>query len=115
LLTSAINGYLADPTVSQSNKTIATGLLGVLGSKPIQASEIVKVFYNGGQSQLLYGFSATPSGLVAADDGVSHSGNYELSFQGVLPTPAATPEPSAMLGLLGVGGFFAAKRQLKKA
>ena len=115
LLTASINGYIAAQTVGSSNWLTAKALLGVLGNTPIQASEIVKVSYNGGPAQLLYGFSATNSGLVAADDGVSHSGNYEVTLQGVAPTPAATPEPSVMLGLLGVCGVFAAQRQLKKA
>ena len=139
MLTSAINGYLADPTVSQSNQILATNLLTLLGTQPIGASEIVKVSYNGGSSQLLYGFSATQSGLVSADDHVSHIGNYEVTIQDTSPTSplqiatsslqiptssllhsapllrSSTPEPSALLGLLGVVGVFAAQRRLKGA
>ncbi len=117
LLKNSINGYIADTSVSLANKIIANGLLGVLGDKQIQASEIVKVSYNG-STNLLYGFNATQSGLVAADDHVSHSGNYEVSFQGVRSTstpPASTPEPSVMIGLLGICGVFAGQRKLKKA
>ena len=84
----------------------------------IQASEIVKVAYNGNPAQYLYSFNATGSGLVAQDDGISHSGNYEVSFQGVAPqklrNPQAVPEPSVMLGLLGVAGVFATQRKSKK-
>ena len=91
------------------------GLVNTFRTKagPIQASEIVKVSYNGGPSQLLYSFSATQSGLVAADDNRSHNGNYEVSFQGVRPTQAV-PEPSVMLGVFGVASVFGVRRKLKK-
>ncbi|BAZ10894.1 hypothetical protein NIES4071_27180 [Calothrix sp. NIES-4071] len=79
----------------------------------IQASEIVKVSYNGA-SQFLYSFNATRSGLLATDDGQSHNGNYEVKFQGVVPTQAV-PEPSVMLGMFGVAGIFGVRRKLKKA
>ncbi|GJD21811.1 hypothetical protein RIVM261_067670 [Rivularia sp. IAM M-261] len=92
------------------------GLVNTFRTKagPIQASEIVKVSYNGGPSQLLYSFNATQSRLVAADDARSHNGNYEVSFQGVAPTQAV-PEPSVMLGVFGVASVFAVRRKLKKA
>jgi hypothetical protein len=83
---------------------------------PIQASEIVKYTYNG-TTDYLYSFLATGSGLTAKDDGVSHSGNYELKLAGVItpPPPAAVPEPSTILGLMAVGGLFgAAKRNANK-
>jgi hypothetical protein len=75
----------------------------------IQASEVVKVTYNGA-SKLLYSFDASLSGLVAADDGFSHNGNYEVSMAGVPPTESV-PEPSAMLGMMVVGGLFAASKR----
>lgn len=81
---------------------------------PIQASEIVKVSYDNGPAQLLYSFNATRTGLTAADDGQSHNGNYEVKLQGKVPTQAV-PEPSVMLGLLGVAGMFGTQRQRKKA
>lgn len=82
----------------------------------IHASEIVKVAYNGGSAQYLYSFQPTNSGLVEKGDGISHSGNYEVTLKGEVPPSESVPEPSAMLGLLGVGGFFAVKRKmLKKA
>ncbi len=117
-LKNSINRYITDQNVSSDNKSKAGYLLAALGDKKIQASEIVKVSYNGGPAQLLYGFSATRSGLVAADDNLSHSGNYEVSFQGVRTvssSPKSTPEPSVMLGLLGVCGLLASQRKLKKA
>jgi hypothetical protein len=78
-----------------------------------QASEVVKYTYNG-QTDFLYSFSATPSGLTASvgTDTLSHSGNYEVIIPGV--PPAKTPEPSVMLGVLGVVGMFAAQRKLRK-
>jgi hypothetical protein len=92
---------------------VPTSLQPLLAGKTIQASEIVKVSYDGGPAQYLYNFSATNSGLVAADDGISHTGNYELLLAGI--PPAQVPEPSAMLGLMAVGGFLAAKRKMKNA
>ncbi len=83
---------------------------------PIQASEIVKYTYNG-TTDYLYSFLATGSGLTAADDNFSHSGNYELKLAGVITPPpaAAVPEPSTILGLMAVGGLFgAAKRNANK-
>lgn len=79
---------------------------------PIQASEVVKYTYNN-STGFLYNFSATRSGLVGFDDKSSHTGNYELSIAGV--PPARVPEPSLMLGLAGLGGFFAVKRKVKNA
>ncbi len=80
----------------------------------IQASEIVKVSYDNGPAQLLYSFAATSTGLTALDDAKSHNGNYEVTLQGQAPTQAV-PEPSVMLGLLGVAGVFRVQRQRKKA
>jgi hypothetical protein len=86
-----------------------------------QASEVVKANYNG-QDSFLYSFFATRSGLTnsagAGADGISHSGNYEVSLKNVLSSQtqrtASTPEPSIMLGLLACGGVLIAKRQPKK-
>lgn len=98
------------------------GAFGSLIRDGFQVSEVVKVNY-GGVEQLLYSFSATRSGLVndrgTGNDGRSHTGNYEVKLAGVVtpPPPSAdVPEPSAMLALLGLAGFFAAKRkQMKNA
>ncbi|MBE9207384.1 NF038130 family PEP-CTERM protein [Nostoc sp. LEGE 06077] len=83
----------------------------------IQASELVKVAYNGGPAQYLYSFNATGSGVVAQDDGISHNGNYEVTIQGVpvkTPEPTSVPEPSVVLGMLGVAGIVAIQRKSKK-
>ncbi|MFN6515753.1 MAG: NF038130 family PEP-CTERM protein [Nostoc sp. CreGUA01] len=127
----------SDPNISYVNQNDTTGeikiglaghynlkdyyapLLGTLGNflkDGFQASEVVKVTYNN-KTDFLYSFSATASGLTNSAgigaDGKSHSGNYEVSIQGVPPT--AVPEPSVILGLLGVAGIFTTRRQLKKA
>ncbi|MCL1470381.1 NF038130 family PEP-CTERM protein [Argonema antarcticum] len=78
-----------------------------------QASEVVKATIDG-QSQFLYSFLATNSGLTNSAgqgaDGSSHNGNYEVSLRGVIP-PASVPEPSTMLGLMAVGGMVAASKR----
>jgi hypothetical protein len=74
LLTTSINGYINDAKVNQANRDIASELLGLLGRKQIQASEIVKVSYDNGPPGLLYSFQGTQTGLTAADDGQSHNG-----------------------------------------
>lgn len=79
---------------------------------PMQASEIVKVNYNG-VTDYLYSFTATKSGLIEKGDGRSHNGNYEVTLAGV--PPKAVPEPSVMLGLLTVAGMFVSQRKVKKA
>ncbi|MBW4612675.1 MAG: NF038130 family PEP-CTERM protein [Desmonostoc vinosum HA7617-LM4] len=130
-------GYqrFSDPNISYVNQNDTTGLISIglaghlnatslllpvvpsslqplLAGRVIQASEIVKYTYNG-KTDYLFGFQATNSGLTELSDGISHSGNYELTIQGV--PPAAVPEPSAILGLLGFAGIFATQRKLKKA
>jgi PEP-CTERM motif len=83
----------------------------------IGASEIAKVV-TGGKTYYAYSFNATASGITASDDGVSYSGIYTWNTPGyTAPTPPPTPvpEPSVMLGLLGVAGVFATRRKFKKA
>jgi hypothetical protein len=118
----------SDPNISYVNQNDNTGLISIglaghydaapllgLSSnplRPLQASEIVKYTYNG-VTDYLFSFQATRSGLTELSDGVSHSGNYQVTIQGVPPT--AVPEPSVILGLLSVAGVFATQRKLKKA
>jgi hypothetical protein len=89
----------------------ALSLLGLSGNSPVQVSEVVKVSYKGGPAEYKYSYQAARSGLTAADDGKSHNGNYEVTLQG---DPVPVPEPSALLGLMTVGGLFVAKRKLNK-
>ncbi|MFM2060864.1 MAG: hypothetical protein RLZZ507_534 [Cyanobacteriota bacterium] len=131
-----INGFqrTSDPNISYVNQDHNTGLIriGLAGHLNLkaaylqsgfstfaqllpdgfQASEVVKYTYNG-VTDYLYSFTATNSGLVSDDGTNSHNGNYEVTIQGV-PT-AKTPEPSVVLGMLGVAGIVAAQRKLKKA
>ncbi|MFH7030550.1 MAG: NF038130 family PEP-CTERM protein [Heteroscytonema crispum UTEX LB 1556] len=123
----------SDPNISYVNQNDASGLISIglaghlnatnlllpivpnnlkplLANRVIQASEIVKYTYNG-KTDYLFSFNATASGLTEKGDGISHSGNYEVTIQGE-PTKSV-PEPSVMLGLLGVAGVFASQRKLK--
>jgi len=76
-----------------------------------QASEVVKYEYDG-MIDYAFGFEATQSGLIAADDNKSHNGNYQVSIKGVV---VSTPEPSSMLALMAVGGvLFASKKKSEK-
>lgn len=121
----------SDPNISYVNQDDATGevKVGLAGHfnaytrvvqqipslaaylKPnFQASEIVKIEYDGGPAEYFWSFSATASGLTEAGDGVSHSGNYEISFMG--DPVEDVPEPASVLGLVALGGLaVAAKRK----
>lgn len=75
----------------------------------LQISELIKSNY-AGKTQYKYSFSAAKSGLKEKVDGKSHNGNYEVD-----PLPEKVPEPSAVLGLVAVGGLFVASRKLRKS
>ncbi|HIK04542.1 MAG TPA: NF038130 family PEP-CTERM protein [Trichormus sp. M33_DOE_039] len=96
-------------------KMIATNLVTAIAAKETQASEIVKYTYNG-QTDYLFSFTATKSGLTEKIDGISHNGNYEVNFQGVVPlrTSQSVPEPSIVLGLLGLTGIVIKQGKFKK-
>jgi hypothetical protein len=107
LLTASIDSFLADPSVPNEQKLLATGLKTQLQTKNIQASELVKVSYNG-KTNILYSFVATPSGLVSQDPTQSHTGNYEIVFNDGGNT--AIPEPSLLVGsAIALSGFWMAK------
>jgi hypothetical protein len=74
----------------------------------VQASEVVKVEYDG-VVDYLWSFDAVASGLTAGDDGTSHNGLYKVTVPG--SEVASVPEPSTMLGLMAVGGLFAAAKR----
>ena len=122
----------SDPNISYVNQDEQTGLIKIglaghlnatplLGLPPfllrlmgtIQASELVKVSYNGQTPQYLYSFSATNSGLVSNDGTNSHNGNYEVTLQGDKPSQSV-PEPSALVGLVSLAGLIGAKQKLTK-
>jgi hypothetical protein len=82
-----------------------------------QMSEIAKVTFNG-VVDYAFSFSAIDAMAIAGDrsktDRTSHTGIY--SWTKTVAEPASVPEPSAMLALMVLGGFLAAKRNhLKKA
>ncbi len=85
-------------------------LVGMLDS-PLQASEVVKVTHNG-RTSYAYTFSAARSTLSSNDGTRSHTGVYDPQFT---LDPVDVPEPSILLGLIGVGGLVAAKRQSQKS
>ncbi|MEL7036056.1 MAG: NF038130 family PEP-CTERM protein [Cyanobacteria bacterium J06592_8] len=97
-----------------TNSMLGLGVYDVF-NETIQFSEAVKVNY-GGVEKLLFGDFATDSNLVSDDETNSHTGNYEVTVGSLIEPPASVPEPSTMLGLMAVGGLFAAaKRNAKKA
>ncbi|HEY9639327.1 MAG TPA: NF038130 family PEP-CTERM protein [Coleofasciculaceae cyanobacterium] len=98
-------------TSLNSSLLLVEGMKTTLSAQTIQASEIFKYAYNG-KTGYGYSFSATQSGLKAADDRTSHTGNYEVTFQGV--PPETVPEPSAVLGLIGFGSVLVVRRQMQK-
>ncbi|ALF56300.1 hypothetical protein ACX27_08005 [Nostoc piscinale CENA21] len=76
------------------------------------ASEIAKVV-TGGKTYYAYSFKSTASGITASDDGVSYSAIYTWQTPGYVPS-TSVPEPSVVLGILGVAGIVATQRKLKK-
>lgn len=132
-------GYqrFSDPNIAYVNQEdpngpISIGLAGVLNARDllfqvvppefqpllnqvdtIQASEVYRYTYEG-QTDLQYSFVAVPSGLVELGDGQSQDGIYDPIIIPGQP-PARVPEPGAILGILGVAGMIATKRQLKKS
>ncbi len=115
LLLKSVDAFLADSKVSKSSKLLVSPLRSLLAATTIQASELVKYTYNN-QTGYLYSFKGVKSGLVEKSDGVSHSATYEVSIQGIPPAKPkqSVPEPSMMLGLAGLGSFFATKRKAAK-
>jgi len=117
----------SDPNISYVNQDDQSGLikiglaghfnlaplLGLGDDITIQASELVKVSYNGQTPQYLYNFTATRSGLVSKDGTNSHNGNYEVTLQGDKPSQSV-PEPSALVGLVSLAGLIGAKQKLTK-
>ncbi|GBE92489.1 NF038130 family PEP-CTERM protein [Nostoc cycadae] len=78
----------------------------------IGASEIAKVV-TGGKTYYAYSFNSTASGITASDDGVSYSAIYNWQTPGYVSS-TSVPEPSVVLGMLGIAGIVAKQRKLKK-
>lgn len=122
-----MNGFqrLSDPNVAYVNKngnTISFGLAGHSdGSNVVPllpqgtfASEVIKVSYKG-KTELRYSFDKpTDSGQYDVSDGTSHDANFEFSFEWG-DDAEKVPEPSAILGLVALGGLAATKGKGKKA
>ncbi|MBW4573473.1 MAG: NF038130 family PEP-CTERM protein [Tolypothrix carrinoi HA7290-LM1] len=81
-----------------------------LTNTPFQVSEIAKITFND-QVDYAFSFSATDSGAIAGDrnktnDTTSHTGIYSWN-----KTYKTVPEPSAIFGLVAVGGLVVASRR----
>lgn len=119
---------LSDPDVSYINKVgdnIVIGLAGRLnagdifevGTLPnqlfegVQLSELIKAEF--GKTEVLYSFTASESGLMKEADSTSQTGEYEVDK--AIASTEKVPEPSAMVGLLALGGllFTTGKRSRK--
>lgn len=90
---------------------LAGAVSAALSGAPLQISEIAKVIIDG-EVHYAYSFSATDTGY-ADPDGSSHSGLYSWKLDG--EPKAAVPEPATLLGLMAVGGVFAASKRKSQA
>lgn len=76
----------------------------------LTASEVVKVSYNGADPVYMYSFDRPFDSGVVNEDGFSHNGTFEFTV------PETVPEPSAVLGLMAVGGLLTVcKRKFRKS
>jgi hypothetical protein len=107
-LKNKLSGQISQLTSFKDVLTLQATLNDYKGE--IGASEIAKVV-TGGQTYYAYSFNPTASGITASDDGVSYSAIYTWTT----PKYVSAPEPSVILGLMGVAGVFATRRKLKKA
>ncbi len=116
----------SDPNVSYANQNgagdITYGLAGVFNAGDVnpqfagyQASELVRLSLNGTDLGVKYSFGnintqriASRSGLNSSDPTDSHNGNYEMTIPG---GGTSVPEPSTVLGLMGLAGLLATRRK----
>lgn len=116
-------GYkrFSDPNIEYVNKDKDGGnlffdLAGHLDhSSGLKMSEVVMLEYDGG-TDIFYAFGdAEASGVHNNDTEKSHSGIYSFQTEvggGISPEkPERVPEPSTMLGLMAIGGLFAASKR----
>ncbi|MEM1171374.1 MAG: NF038130 family PEP-CTERM protein [Cyanobacteria bacterium P01_H01_bin.35] len=123
---------ITDPNISYINEVgddIVVGLAGhfnladrfrfnpflAVALEGVQMSEIFAYDIDGVTG---YGWSdsATATGLADDDEAGSYSGNYEVVLEGLAggylsEPPAATPEPSTLLGLMAIGGLVTATKR----
>jgi hypothetical protein len=100
--------YLSGNPVSPWNALIQQAAASI--PFPLQASEIAKVSI-AGNTYYAYSFNATNSGIATTDGTESYTGLYHWDPI----VKKSVPEPSAVLGLMAVGGLFIATRKLKKS
>ena len=98
---------------------IALATKAFRSNQAFQVSEIAKITFND-QVSYAFGFNATDSGAIAGNrnvinDSTSHTGIYTWTKNSPTNPPASVPEPSTILGLVAVGGLFAAGRKAQKA
>jgi len=86
---------------------------------PILASEVAKLTVDG-NTYYAYSFNPTPSGILASDDQESYSGIYRYdplitltpNTPPTTPPTQSVPEPTAIGGLLLLGGLMATRRRV---
>ncbi|MGJ5675109.1 MAG: NF038130 family PEP-CTERM protein [Nostochopsis sp.] len=109
-LKNQLPGQISQLTSFKDILTLKDGLNTYQGE--IAASEIAKVVV-GDQTYYAYSFDPTASGITASDDGVSYNAIYTWQTPGYVSS-TSVPEPSLVLGMLGVAGIVATQRKLKK-
>lgn len=114
-------GFSPDYNRNRTGNAFLDGALFALSQKAFQTnqrfqfSEIAKVTFNG-DVNYAYAFTATDSGAIAGNrnvnnDSTSYTGIYTWTKNYPTNPPTSVPEPSTILGLLAVGGLFAARRK----
>ena len=86
---------------------------------PIRASEVAKLTVNG-NTYYAYSFNPMPSGILASKDQESYSGIYRYdplitltpNTPPTTPPTQSVPEPTAIGGLLLLGGLMATRRRV---
>jgi hypothetical protein len=120
----ALASRLSDPNIAYVNESDAGVTFGLAAHSDagninpllagLFASEVVKVTLNG-VTDYYYSFAQpTDSGQTSLDGTKSHEGNYEFFIEDPKENESV-PEPATLLGLLAVGGVFAASKRKSQA